>query len=54
MEKILTPFEKECMHQCLKNNYAIYLEVYNSMLRDKWNPLLTAINIMMNDINERS
>lgn len=34
MEKILTPFEKECMMKCLENIQGLRIEFYNAF--NKW------------------
>lgn len=30
MEKMLTPFEKECMMKCLENIHGLKIEFYNA------------------------
>lgn len=30
MEKLLTPFEKECMMKCLENVHGLKIEFYNA------------------------
>lgn len=35
MEKILNPYEKECMQNCYQTLYSFYLEVHNNLIHSE-------------------
>lgn len=37
MEKILTPYEKECMYHCYQNMTNFYIEIHNGLLEAEKN-----------------
>jgi hypothetical protein len=51
-EKPLSPFDKECMHTCLQNLNAFYLEVKNSFNLPAWSRFLEYLFLVGNKSND--